>query len=105
MPKYSDKNFENQGFSQLFMKQVAMCYDGGNGVGRRVSSIKINVRLFWYCRLENLQGRMKWKIRVIGIFLTSSPYLIGIPENKKSPAMQGFKGVAREGIEPSTSGL
>ena len=46
MPKYSEKEIENQGFRHLFMKQVAMCYDGGNGGELQAGSIKITVRLF-----------------------------------------------------------
>jgi hypothetical protein len=43
MPKYSDKNFENQGFSQLFMKQVAMCYDGGKNDVLLVNFLKYSL--------------------------------------------------------------
>ena len=46
MPKYSEIKDENQGFSRVFMKEIAMCYDGGNGGEVQAGSIKITVRLF-----------------------------------------------------------
>ena len=41
MAKYSEIIGENQDLSRVFMKQVAMCYDGGNDGEVQAGSTKI----------------------------------------------------------------